>query len=266
MSEGLTWSINFQKTILDDINGVLGGLERDGPRNLGLVNNYFSKDASSSRRKEVLSLLSDLRFVHVTPAKGTKLYEITDIGKHFFFESNLNTKKFIFHSQLYQNIFHYSYAYDYILDNDFYEFDKLNFIKTMVISASNDFGTRIHDWKSGENVLNFMIYLDILSKDDKIYRLNEDYKISFKEDQLLEIVYENFDQKEILFTKSLCDNLLIYSHEFITSKTYPTVEYLYNKLLEINENKDLFLFRPGLPRPPIPTKHTLIELKEESHD
>ncbi|MCK9151810.1 hypothetical protein [Methanobacterium alcaliphilum] len=264
MAEGLTWTITFQKTMFEDSIGVLGGLERDGSRTTGFINKYFPKGASKSRRLDVMKLLDDLNFVNVIPSRGTNLYKITDIGKNFYFENDLNKKKFIFHANLYQNIFHYSYAFDYILDNDYYEFDKLDFIKTMVISASNDFGTRIHDWKSGENVLNFMECLDILSKENKIYRLNDEYKITFKENELLELVYENFDQNKILFTKSLCEQLLIYSSYFITSRNPPTIEYLYNKLLEINTNKELFKFSPGLPRPPIPTIHTLIELKEES--
>jgi len=261
MAEGITWNELYLKNIFDDTIGLLSGLDRNGQQTLGNLSVYMPKGSNPSRKKDVLKILERIGFVEYKKMARSALYDITPIGRLYLDTSDENERNDIFHSYLYQSILHYSYAYDYILENDYYRFTKEDFIGKLALRSSIDFGTRIYDWKSGENTLNFMEALNVITKDEKGYLVTETYRRKFNERKFIEMIENSFKKDKLQYTKSLCEYLSVNSPKFMVTKEFVTIETIYKKLLKLNEMKEFLNFIPGLPRPPIPTKHSLVELK-----
>lgn len=261
MVEGITWTKQYQKTIFDDTIRVLSGIERDGQQNYGNLKRYFPPSTSTDRRKNLLLILDEIEFVESKKLGQGTLYDITDTGKVYLYEENEIDRNNIFHSSLYKNVIHYSYAFDFILENDKYTFTKEEIIEDLVLSSSNNFGTRIYDWKSAEYILNFMTDLKVVFKLKNEYEVNDEYKRLFNVEKFMALIIESLKRDELQFTKSLCEHLLLNSDKFMISTEPVNIDIIYKKLLNLNEIKDFLKFIPGLPRPPIPNRHTLTELK-----
>lgn len=261
MPEPITWTIMYQKSMLDDAIRLLSGLNRDGQQNLGNLNRYMPAGAGADRKKNILRVLDDVNFVESKKMAHGTLYKITNLGRYYLDSIDEYERNDIFHSNLYLNIIHYSYAFDYIIENDYYSFKKNDFLEQLVLNSSNDFGIRIYDRLSGENVINFMKDLGIISLKDKEYVVNERYRRKFNNRKFLEMVIDNLKDEKLQFTKSLCEYLLDNSSKFMVSKDPLTIELIYKKLLTLNESKEILVFIPGLPRPPIPSRHSLVDLK-----
>lgn len=261
MAESITWNELYLKNMFDDTIRLLSGLNRNGQQTLGNLSTYMPKGSSAKRKKEILTILERIGFVENKKMAHSTLYYITTVGRLYLDTVDESKRNYIFHSSLYQSILHYSYAYDYILENDFYRFTKEEFIGKLALCSSIDFGTRIYDWKSGENTLNFMKALNVITKDEEEYVVTEAYRRKFNEKKFIEMVENTFKQDKLQYTKSLCQYLCVNSAKFMVTKELVTIETIYKKLLKLNEMKEFLNFIPGLPRPPIPTKHSLVELK-----
>lgn len=261
MVEGITWTVQFQENVFDDIYNLLIGLQREGRQTKGYLKSFL-RGSSAARRDNVVYILEDVDFLDSVSKGNTTLYEINENGQKYLEAVNdpdLNEKK-IFHSSLYRHILHYWYAYDFLLENEIYQFTKEEFIENLVKNSSKDYGTRIYDWKSGENVLDFMKSLEVLSKIKKEYSLNNEYRKIFNESELIRLI-EELLKDDSMFTKTLCEELVDKSDIFMASKEPVSIENIYKKLLRANKEHEFLKFIPGLSRPPIPANNTLVELK-----
>lgn len=263
MVEGITWTRQYQKTIFDDSISILKGLIENGQQNLGNLNKYLPSKAGKERKNNALLVLEDINFIEVKKMPHGKLYKILTDGEIYI--NSENEKNNIFHSNLYKYNKHYSYAFDTLLENDLNSFNKNDFIQKLVLNSSVDFGVRIYDWRSAQYVIDYMEALDVISKSGDEYFLNENYKRSFNKNLFTKLIEDSFKNEKTQFTKSLCEYLLENSSKFITTKELLTIETIYKKILQINENDNLN-FIPGLPRAPIPSKHTLVELRRPYYD
>ena len=177
-----------------------------------------------------------------------------------------DSKNNIFHSNLYKNILHYSYAFDRLLQEDNESFYMNKFLQNLVSNSSDDFGVRIYDWRSAQYVVNFMEALKVIYKIGDEYFVDENYRRDFDEKSFLKLIEKSFKKENPQFTKTLCEYLLENSSKFLVTKELVTIETIYKKLLQVNETKDFLTFIPGLPRAPIPSKHTLIELRGSNYE
>jgi len=265
MSKGVTWSVQYQKTLFDDIYNILSGLEREDQQTKGSIISFL-RARSAARRDNALEVLEDADLVDKTKKGNTYFYKINKHGLEYLkaaYDSASNGNR-VFHSYLYKNVLHYSYAYDYIIENEFYNFNKQQFIERLVLNSSVDFGTRIFDWKSAEYVLGFMRGLDVVSEsNNSTFIVNENYRKEFNDMKFSELIEQSLINESPQYTKGLCEALSNKSAEYISSKEPVTIDAIYKKILHVNNIREFLKFIPGLPRPPIPSKHTLVELKEE---
>jgi hypothetical protein len=262
VSESITWTVQYQENVFDDIFNILSGLKRDGQQTKGSLNSFL-RGSSAQRKNNAVEILEDIDYIEASRKGNTTFYKITENGQKYL-NSVLDPEfdeKHIFHLDLYNYVIHYSYAYDYIIENDFYDFEKQDFIEKLVLSTSHDFGTRLYDWKSAEYVLGFMKSLNVISKSDKRFILNEKYRKVFDEIKFINLVEESLEINSPKFTKILCEELIEKSDKFMTIEEPISIESIYKKILKVNDVREFLKFIPGLSRPPIPTKHTLIELK-----
>lgn len=257
---GLTWTVQYQETIFDDIYRLLDGLKTERQLAKGALKSLGG--GTAIRRDNVLNILEDVDFIDSSKKGNTTYYRINDNGIKYLdvLSDQESGEERFFHTQLYYNVLHYQYAYDFILENEFYEFKKEDFIENLVLNSSNDYGTRIYDWKSALYVLQFMKSLKVISEKEKKFVVNEDYRKSFDEIKFIELIEEML-KDESMFTKSLCEELIDKSDIFMTKKNPVSIENMYKKLLRANETREFLKFIPGLPRPPIPSNNTLVELK-----
>ena len=217
---------------------------------------------SVARRDNILMILEDVDFIESSRKGNTYYYKITDNGIKYLdaIKDPSKNEKRLFHTFLYRYVVHYSYAYDFLLENEFYEFTKLDFIENLVLNSSIDYGTRIYDWKSAEYVLNFMGSLDVISKQEKKFIVNNEYRKIFDEIKFIELI-EEILKDDSMFTKSLCEELIEKSDIFMATKGPVSIENIYKKMLIANKTREFLKFVPGLSRPPIPANNTLVELK-----
>lgn len=266
MRKSITWTVQFQENVFDDIYRILSGLEREDQQTKGSILSFL-RARSAARRDNAIKILEDVDFIDTTKKGNTSFYKINSNGLKYLnaaYESTTKANR-IFHSYLYRNVLHYSFTYDFILENEEYEFNKKDFIEKLVLNSSLDFGTRIFDWKSAEYVLEFMRSLDVISEYEKEkYSINKEYRKEFNDMKFIELIEDSLENESPQYTKGLCIFLSDRSEEFTASKELLTIENIYKKILNVNNIKKFLKFVPGLPRPPIPSKHTLVELREGS--
>lgn len=264
MRRSITWTVQFQENVFDDIYRILCGLKREDQQTKGSIKSFLGS-SSAARRDNAIKILEDLDFIDTTKKGNTTFYKINQNGFKYLNAAYDSTSKGnrIFHSNLYRNVLHYSYTYDFILENDLYEFNKEDFIEKLVYNSSTDFGTRIFDWKSAEYVLEFMRSLDVISENEKEkYSVNKEYRKEFNDKKFIEIIEDSLGKESPQYTKELCKFLSNKSEEYMASKDLLTIDNIYKKILKVNNIIKFLKFIPGLPRPPIPSKHTLVELME----
>ena len=265
MVDGITWTRQYQKTIFEDSECLLKGLEEDGQQNLGNLNKYLPPKAGKERKNNTLLVLEDINFVESKKMPHGRLYKLLPEGR-IYINSKKKEKNYIFHSNLYKNILHYSYAFDRLLQEDNESFYMNKFLQNLVSNSSDDFGVRIYDWRSAQYVVNFMEALKVIYKIGDEYFVDENYRRDFDEKSFLKLIEKSFKKENPQFTKTLCEYLLENSSKFLVTKELVTIETIYKKLLQVNETKDFLTFIPGLPRAPIPSKHTLIELRGSNYE
>ena len=65
MSKGVTWSVQYQKTLFDDIYNILSGLEREDQQTKGSIISFL-RARSAARRDNALEVLEDADLVDKT--------------------------------------------------------------------------------------------------------------------------------------------------------------------------------------------------------
>jgi len=257
----VTWTWLYYSSFLEDLEKTLEFLMKYNKEEGSAIKGDFQRVLpKKENRDSILQIMEELNLVEVTPSTRTSRYSITEEGRLYL--QSENRLKYL-HKLLYKHVLHYSYLYNYILENEFYQFSKLQIIEKMVLNSSYDFGVRIFDWKSAENVLKLMVDIGVLSlnQKNKIYSVNKEYKTKFNHKVFEELIIDKLRSDKQIFTKDLCSYLLFRAGEFINSDDEPTIRMIYRQILRFNESRDILKFIPGLPRPPIPSKHTLVELK-----
>ncbi|GAB4380894.1 hypothetical protein [Methanothermobacter thermautotrophicus] len=257
----VTWTWLYYSSFLEDLEKTLEFLMKYNKEEGSAIKSDFQSILPKrENRDSILQFMEEINLVGVMPSRRTSRYSITEEGRRYL--QSENRPKYL-HRQLYKHVLHYSYFYNYILENEFYQFSKLQIIEKMVLNSSYDFGVRIFDWKSAENVLKLMVDLGVLSldKENDIYSVNREYQTEFNHKVFEELIIDRLSSDTQMFTKDLCSYLLSREGEFINSDDEPTIRMIYKHLLRVNESKDILKFIPGLPRPPIPSKHTLVELR-----
>ena len=141
-----------------------------------------------------------------------------------------------------------------------------NFIQKLVSNSAEDFGVRIYDWRSAQYVVNYMEALKVINKVGNEYSLDEKYRRKFNKILFIQMIKDSFKNEKLQFTKSLCEYLLENKSKFIVTKELVTIETIYKKLIQLNELNEFLFFIPGLPRAPIPSKHTLLELRGANNE
>ncbi len=254
---GLTWTILYNKSILEDLERVLTYLKNEGGKaNKGEFSCIIQGKA---QREDILKLVVDIDFVKAERFRNTTKYKLNENGERYLNNHQKNRERYL-HAAFYRNILHYSYFYDAILECEIYEFSKSEIIEKIVKKSANDFGVRIFDWKSAENVIKFMEKFNvIISKNKDKYYVNDKYRQRFDKNEFKALIVKKLKEESPQFTKELCtyllDNIEIYSN-----KSEVPMKIIYKRMLNLNEKEKFLKFIPGLPRPPIPSKHTLVEL------
>ena len=256
----VTWTWLYYSSFLEDLEKMLDFLIKYNSEEGPAIKDDFQRILQKKNRDSILQLMEELNLVKVKTSGRTSRYSITEEGKRYI--KSENRLKYL-HKLLCKHVLHYSYFYNYILENEFYQFSKLQIIEKMVLNSSYDFGVRIFDWKSAENVLKIMVDIGVLSldKENDSYSVNKEYQTEFNYKVFEELIIDKLGSDTQIFTKDLCSYLLSHADEFINSDDEPTIRMIYRHLLRVNESRDILKFIPGLPRPPIPSKHTLVELK-----
>ena len=154
MADGITWTRQYQNTIFEDSESLLKGLNEDGQQNLGNLNKYLPPKAGKERKNNVLLVLEDINFLESKKMPHGRLYKILPEGQ-IYINSKKKERNDIFHSNLYQHILHYSYAFDTLLENEDNSFNMNDFIQILVSNSAEDFGVRIYDW----NLLNTLLII-----------------------------------------------------------------------------------------------------------
>ncbi len=256
MGKSITWTLLYYKSFLEDVEKMLSFLRKY--ERWAIKSDLRSIVKNNKNRDSILKFMEDVHLIEVRPTGRTSRYNITREGIDYL--QSENRSKYL-HKLLYKNILHYSYFYNYILENELYKFSKLQIIEKMVLNSSYDFGIRIFDWKSAENVLNLMVDIGVLSQENDNYFVNKEYQSEFNHKVFEELIINKLKSDPRMFTKDLCSYLLSHESDFINSEEEPTIRIIYKHLLRVNESKNILKFIPGLPRPPIPSKHTLVELR-----
>lgn len=261
MARGITWTVQYRENVFDDIYRLLYGLKKESQLAKGALKSLLG-GGTAARRDNILYILEDVDFIDLNKKGNTTYYKINENGLKYLDASSDqdSNEKRLFHTHLYFNVLHYSYAYDFILENEFYEFKKEDFIENLVLNSSIDYGTRIYDWKSAEYVLAFMRSLKVISKIENEFVVNDEYRKIFDEIKFIEII-EEILKDDSMFTKNLCEDLIDKSDEFMATKGAVSIDNIYKKILKANEIREFLKFVPGLSRPPIPANNTLVELK-----
>lgn len=260
MSEAITWTIRFDNNTLDIIFKIMSGLHRDGRQPKSNINTYVRVDVRI--RDQIIEFLEQINYLEKQQGR-TPTYGLTSNGLRYYNAcNNPNDDEYrILHSALYTNILHYRYAYDYIITKEFFEFNKLQFLETMVSSSSNDFGTRIYDYDSAMNVLGFMEAFNVLEFEKGNYSLNGEYKSQFNDDVFLKLIKNRLKNDNFEETRTLCEYLFSNYYKFVSNVESISIEFIYNQLLPLFR-ENVIIFAPGIPKPPIPSNHTLVKLKE----
>jgi hypothetical protein len=259
MSEAITWTIRFDSYFMDRVYNLLSGLVRDGRQPKSDINNYIRVETKI--RDQILNFLEKIDYVDVQYGRSTK-YDISSNGRRYYhaFKNPNEDENKLFHSSLYSNIIHYQYAYDYIINNQFYHFTKKDLFENLVVESTNDFGTRLYDWGSAMNVLGFMGSLNVITIINDEYSLNDEYRTKFNEEIFINLINKRLKSKSEE-TKILCEYLVSNSYKFLSNIESPSIEYIYHQLLSLYD-LNIISFSPGIPKPPIPSNHTVIELKK----
>ncbi|MEM4589274.1 MAG: hypothetical protein QXL73_04675 [Thermoplasmata archaeon] len=254
---GLTWTILYNRSILEDLEKVLVYLKKEGGKaNKGEFSGIIKK---RGQREDILKLVVDIDFVKAESFRNTTRYKLNENGVRYLDIPSENREKYL-HAAFYENILHYSYFYDALLEGEIYEFSKSEIIEKIVKKSANDFGVRIFDWKSAENVIKFMKKFNVItSKSKNKYYVNDEYRQIFNEEEFKALIVKKLKEESPQFTKNLCTYLLDNIERYSTKSKVP-MRIIYKRMLNLNEKEKFLRFIPGLPRPPIPSKHTLVEL------
>lgn len=259
MAEAITWTFLYYSSFMEDVEKMLDFLRDYNSKNgLAIKSDLQRVVRDKNKRGFILEFMRDIYVIEEMQQARTSRYQITDEGIRYLEAGN---KYKYLHKLLYKHILHYSYFYNYILENNLYEFSELQIIETMVLNSSYEFGVRIFDWKSAENVVNLMLHLGVLSQKDDMYYVKKEYRSQFNHQKFEELTLNKLNSDSPMFTKDLCAYLLDHESDFINLEEEPTIRMIYKHLLQLNESKGVLKFIPGLPRPPIPSKHTLVELR-----
>lgn len=259
MAGAVTWTFLYYNSFLEDLERMLSFLREYNSKNGWAIKSDLRWIVrNKGNRDSILKFMEETNLIKVRHSGRTSRYCITKEGRGYL--QSENRFKYL-HKLLYKHVLHYSYFYDYILENELYQFSKLQIIENMALNSTYDFGVRIFDWKSAENVLNLMVDIGVLSKNEDSYLVNKEYQSEFNDKVFEELIIDKLRSDPQMFTKDLCSYLLSHESDFINLDEEPTIRMIYKHLLRINENKGVLKFIPGLPRPPIPSKHTLVELK-----
>lgn len=158
----ITWPFLYNNNLFEDIDKILRYLEE---RNVAIKSDISSLINNKARRDNVVNYFMEASGLIKSEKTGrTSKYRMHEEGRKYL---NLNEKykqKKYLHTLLCRNVLHYSYFYDYILENELYEFSEVEIIEKVVLSSSYDFGVRIYDFKSAENVINLMVSLGVLKR------------------------------------------------------------------------------------------------------
>lgn len=262
----ITWTIRYTNNLISDMIDLLNGLKNHGPKISGALTPLIDGKGSPVppyRKNDAINILKNIKYVDSEKQGNTYSYQINEWGLNYLnsIADSSKDNNYILHSSLYQNILHYQYAYNFILENDFYEFRKKEFIENLVINSFNEFGTRLYDWDSGDNVIGFMRDLGILKKINKHYSIEENYRKKFDQDNFIKVIKRYMNQYEMQETFNLCKHLIDNSNEFLLSNEQISIDFMYKHLLKLNKDKKILKFIPGIPTPPIPNNHTIVKLK-----
>jgi len=257
MSKAITWTFLYNSSFLEDVDLMLRFL-RERTSEIGSVIKGELPKMRREKRDDILKFIEDIHLIEVTRAGSTSRYSITEEGIRYLKAKNRCKH---LHKLLCKHILHYSYFYDYILENELYAFSKLQIIEALVLNSTYEFGVRIFDWKSSENVVNLMLEIGVLSYENSKYLVNREYQTDFNNSIFEELIINKLESDSPMFTKDLCSYLVSQQDDFINSDKEVTIRMIYKHLLRVAESKNILKFIPGLPRPPIPSKHTLVELK-----
>jgi hypothetical protein len=230
------------------------------------IPNHISSSLSASSRDNLLDFFGqNLGLIEITNPEKTKTYHIfriTKSGRNYLIFNNQNEKDYKLHGLLNKTLFHYSFAFNYIISKELYkaDFDQL---KEKLIQASLDIlGFPIYDRHSFSNikyVFQGLYTIFQIDNTENEYELSEEYKLEFYDDKFREKVKDLLSSQEIKYTYSLCKKLNQDENKrFFLSRNYN----YYNDKIIFEKLKDLefIRFKGGLARRFIPSSYTLIEL------
>ena len=129
------------------------------------------------------------------------------------------------------------------------------------MQSAKDFGVRIYDETSYENLENLMIGLGVATKEDdgRIF-IKAEYRLTYSEELFRSRVKQTLGSKH-MYTKALCQKLVKSLKEGRIGVSQDMDEKAcYQALLKL-EQEGLVRFESGYPRAPIPAKHALIRLE-----
>ncbi len=201
-------------------------------------------------------------------------YEILDLFEN---ESEHRLSLFL-HKLLLDNFFQYEYFLDFFKEiylKTLSEIDNLKLEKKKIRNnfldfCENRFGTsEFIDKHTFSNIYYFATGVNLLQeRNDQSYRINSDFfeDINYKKLNIL-IETQIKSYSEGILTRKLCENLKKNQKQFYYGKDL-TINEIYELILniylrQIEEITPNFDFSGGVPRPPIPSPHTIIKYKSE---
>lgn len=265
----LTWTITLLKdwkiyleNWLEFINRKTSIKRSKFPRE---IKKKTKKIATSSRDNLLKFFTEDLGFFEINNPEQSKKYNIfimTNRGYRFI-NFNQEKKEHYLHGLLMDNIFHYKFAFDYLIRNQLYDIEFKKLFELLIQASLNLLGFPVYDRHSFSNIKNIFKALNSIYEiyeDNKGFKLNDNYRVEFDQQKFSEKVKEVMNENDISYTYDLCNFLNKESQKknFIKSN-YES----YNEKIIFEKLKDLTFvkFKGGLARRFIPASFTLIELK-----
>jgi len=268
---GLTWTIMIPKLwyyYLDDWLQLLEKYSHIKRTDFKKINIDDSKSLGTASRDDMLRFFHEqLHLMSITNKEKRSqdhIFSLTHLGKEILnLDNNLNEKEFKLHTLLNNNIFHYKFAFDLIINNQYYNID-FNKLKEKLIQASLDLlGFPIYDKHTLENIKIIYLYLSTIftyDKDIETFILSDNYKVQFNKEKFIDILKSYLSQRELTYTYFLCEylNRVEIKSEYLVSN-YSS----FNEKIIFEKLKDLpfIKFKGGIARKFVPSAYTIIELK-----
>ncbi|MBC7081842.1 MAG: hypothetical protein H5T44_06360, partial [Thermoplasmatales archaeon] len=130
MGKSITWTLLYYKSFLEDVEKMLSFLRKY--EGWAIKSDLRSIVKNNKNRDSILKFMEDVHLIEVRSTGRTSRYNITREGIDYL--QSENRSKYL-HKLLYKNILHYSYFYNYILENELYKFSKLQIIEKMVLNS-----------------------------------------------------------------------------------------------------------------------------------